>query len=88
METSTICQTNAPLISGCLRERGGLRMVFSSVGSNASAMPSVTAVIRLIHRICIGVTGNVRPSSKATMMVMVSPALVGSVQLSTFLMLS
>ncbi|MCY1311158.1 hypothetical protein D9M70_614350 [compost metagenome] len=75
-------------MSGALRERGGLSIVFSSVGSNASAMPSVTAVIRLIHRICIGVTGSVIPSSRATMVVIVSPALVGSVQLSTFLMLS
>lgn len=63
-------------------------MVFSSVGSKASARPSVTAVIMLIHRIWIGVTGSVRPNSSATTIVIDSPTLVGRVQLMTFLMLS
>ena len=51
-------------------------------------MPSVTAVTRFTHRIWIGVTGSVMPSSSARMMVVASPAFVGSVQLMTFLMLS
>ena len=88
MATSTMCHTSSPVSRGSLRGRGGRRMVFSSVGSKARAMPSVTAVIRLIHRICTGVTGSVMPSSSATMIVIASPALVGSVQLMTFLMLS
>ena len=67
----------------------GLRPSTSpSLGSNARAMPRVIAVIRLTQRICIGVIGNVIPNSKATTMVMASPALVGNVQLMTFLMLS
>ena len=63
-------------------------MVFSSVGPKASAMPSVTAVIRFTHSIWIGVTGNIIPSISARMMADASPALVGKVQLMTFLMLS
>ncbi|MNL62003.1 hypothetical protein D3C87_1859840 [compost metagenome] len=62
--------------------------MFSSVGSKAKARPSVTPVTRLTQRIWIGVTGRLVPTSSATMTVKASPVLVGSVQLTTFLMLS
>ena len=87
-ETSTMCHASSPVSNGSFRGRGGRRIVFASVGSKASARPSVIAVMRLIQRICTGVTGSVMPKSNATMMVVASPAFVGNVQLITFLMLS
>ena len=56
-----MCQISAPLTSGSFLGRGGRRMAFASVGSKASAMPRVAAVIRLIQRICTAVIGRVRP---------------------------
>ncbi len=55
-------------------------MVPGSDGSNASARPSVTAVMRLIQRICTAVIGSAMPAKRATMIVIASPALVGRVQ--------
>jgi ubiquinone/menaquinone biosynthesis C-methylase UbiE len=49
---------------------------------------SETVVIMLTHKIWIGVIGSAMPDASATIMVASSPALVGSVQLMTFLMLS
>ena len=46
-------------------------------GSNASARPSVTAVIRLTQRICTGVTGRVSPMAIAAITVRPSPPFVG-----------
>ena len=46
------------------------------------------AVTRLTHRICTAVIGSVIPRNSARMMVKASPALVGRVQLITFLRLS
>ena len=86
--TSTICHITPPFSNDSLRGLGGRCIVFSSVGSKASAMPSVTAVIMFTHRIWIGEMGRLNPSSSARTTVMASPALVGSVQLMTFLILS
>lgn len=63
-------------------------MVTASVGSNARAKPRVMLVIRLIHRICTGVSGSAMPATSATITTSASPALVGRVQLMTFLRLS
>ena len=45
-------------------------------------------MIRFTQRICTAVIGSAMPANSATMMVIASPALVGKVQLITFLMLS
>ncbi len=67
--------------SGSLGLRGGrLHRVPGSVGSKASVSPSVTAVTRLIQRICTAVIGSVRPKAIAAMIALASPPLVGSVQ--------
>jgi len=63
-------------------------MAAGSVGSKASASPSVTAVTMLIHRIWIGVTGKAKPKASAVRMPRASPPFVGRVQATTFLMLS
>ena len=64
-------------------------MVPGSDGSKASARPSVTAVIRLIHRICTGGDRQGKPGKKRDDDDRTPrPQLVGSVQLITFLMLS
>ncbi len=73
---------------GSFGGRGGRVMISFSGGSKASDKARVTAVIMLIHRICTAVMGSAMPARSARTMVIASPALVGRVQLITFLMLS
>ena len=76
-ETKTTRQVRNADRIGAPGARGGCFMTSVSVGSKASAMPSVTAVIMLIHRICTGVIGRVWPRSTAVAMIKASPPLVG-----------
>jgi len=78
-----------PLVKrGCAGSRGFLCIIPGSLGSKASISPRKTAVVMLIHKICVGVIGSVIPRKMARSITRPSPKLVGRVHVINFVRLS